>query len=298
MSDRVLARYRRFFRLHGWLARHVHPAGLMLETAARLGRYWHPGQPAAQFPVPGPLGQWQCKQPGAWARHRSRVCVGTALLYCFERFPDMLSLEWDDPDGALETARTHGGLVLTYHHPFAYHFAALVGCAGVGVEVVALSPEESPLYPLFEQVGARAWFDESERHFGGGRWVFLRAGQAGGGNTVLRRALQALRSGRAVISVHDFSNFFAHSESVRVHFLGRDVLAPLGLIGPALARGLPVCVGHAQWLGGRRFKISLASLNDNGREACTQQVLMARYFARLEALVQSEPEFWEGWGLL
>lgn len=295
MNRNMLAAYRRFFGVHRWLANHIKNAALMLDLISRIGPWFNPAKRQEGYPMPGEIARWP-QDRKRWKNHQADVSVGTALLYRMRDFPSLMDVQWNDPSGALQTAKMQGGLILTYHHPFAYQFAALVACTGVRLDVIALSPEESPLYPLFHSHGIDKWFSESEAFLGGGEWIFLRRGQPN--SNLLRIPLRALKKGTAVVSVHDFQNFYSGSRSLPATLLGKTIEAPVGMIEPALRAGLPICVGYMNWLGGREFEVTLVALNGNGTEKISEQEVLFRYFSHLETLLAKSPEFWEGWGML
>lgn len=277
--------YVRFFRFHRWISGYFGRWFGAYRLAALIGPRLNPTRQAH-----GEARKWPA---AAWRHYLQTASIATALLYRIKDFQQCTELTWDDPDGVLATAKAKGGLILTYHHPFAYLFPAFIGSQGVPLDVLALSPEESPLYPLYEEYVAE-WFGNSERYFGGGKWFFLFREQAND----MRSALRQLKNGSALISLHDFPNFYPGAKTVTAHFMGRSFAAPEGMIGPAVKAGLPVAVGFTRWLGGQKLRVSLRSLNDHGKAKLDSAEILGHYFALLESEVMTQPEFWEGWSLL
>lgn len=278
-----LSPYVRFFVFHRWIARRIGRWPGALSVAAALGPFLHPSRKPTARALTWPKGRWR--------RYLQTACVATAILYRIRDFQAVLQLSWDDPDGVLDAARQQGGLILTYHHPFAYHFPAFIGSQGIPLDMLALSPEESALYPLYDDYVA-SWFTDSEAHFGGGKWIFLFRDRSNDMRSPMRR----LRSGSVAISLHDFPNFYPNAKTLPAQVIDRSFDAPEGLIAMAIKAGLPISVGYSDWLGGNGLRVSLRSLNSNGGESLTSAEILRRYFLNLEGVLRERPEFWEGWG--
>lgn len=285
MADFSLRPFVRFFRFHRGIARFFGRWRPAFRIAASLGPFLHPGRQAHAHARQWPHSSWQ--------RYLQTACIATALLYRIRDFPSLISMSWNDPEDVLATARQQGGLILTYHHPFAYHFPAFIGNQGITLDMLALSPTESPLYPLYEKHVAR-WFRDSETFFGGGKWIFLFRSASND----MRSPLRQLKNGNVVISLHDFPNFYEGAKSVPVSVLGHTFAAPEGIIGPAVKAGLPIAVGYTCWMGDNRLQINLRTLNRNGQEKLTSSEVLQRYFTVLEEVISVHPEFWESWGSL
>ncbi|MGI9152906.1 MAG: hypothetical protein ACR2IY_03400, partial [Rubrivivax sp.] len=74
----------------------------------------------------------------------------------------LMQLEWRDPKGVLELLKNRGGVLLTFHHPLAYLFPAVVGSRGIHLDVLARSPLDAPVAPIFESHLA-SWFQDTQR---------------------------------------------------------------------------------------------------------------------------------------
>lgn len=282
MGDSLLASYRRFFGIHRWAARHLGRFPGAFDLVATAGTLVYP----ARKPAPHTL-DWP---DGCWRRYVRTKCIATALMYRLRDLPKIANIRWHDPDGVLETAKRSGGPILTYHHPFAYHFPALLGHAGVALDVLALSPEESPLYPLYDEYVAD-WFADCESLQHGGKWFFLYSTRPNS----MRTPLQNLKQGRALISLHDFPNFYKDARTRQALLLGRKFEVAEGIIGPACRMAMPISAGYIEWQGGNDLLVTLFSLNANGAEALTPDEVLARYLAKLEKIVTQTPDFWEMW---
>ncbi len=215
------------------------------------------------------------------------------MLYEARHISRLMKLQWEDPQNVLELLRERGGALLSFHHPLAYLFPALIGSRGISLEMLARSPQESPLFPLMDSHLA-CWFSNTQSYFGGGQWCFQHTDR---GND-MRRPLSALREGRVVISLHDFPNIYKGVKTVSGRLLGHELAPAQGIIGPALRRRLPIALGYAQWLGGRQFAVTLGLITRGDEDNLSAEDVLARYLAALEAILINQPEFWEAWGAL
>lgn len=285
MADALLTSYRRFFGFHRWAAQYLGSFPGAIELAASAGARIHPGRSPAPHSQAWPKGLWQ--------QYLRTTCAATMLMYRLRDLPRIVDIRWHDPEGVLETAKRAGGPILTYHHPFAYHFPALLGHAGLSLDVLALSPEESPLYPLFDEYVAK-WFADCESLQNSGKWFYLYRDRPNN----MRTPLHNLKRGRAMISLHDFPNFYKDARTSPAHLLERSFEAPEGIIGPATRMKLPISAGYIDWPGGNALTVTLFSLNSNGTEALSADEILKRYFTRLEEIIVHRPAFWEGWASL
>lgn len=282
-QKRRLRSFRRFFWMHRTLSKLLGKVRWAPSAIGKIGPLLHPGRR-----VPAYARNWD---PRAWGTYLKASCMATALIYRMLDFRSFAQIEWNDPDGALDVLRSEGGVVMSFHHSFAYHLPALLGAQGISFEALALSPEESPLYPLFEQYAA-SWFSDTEHYFGGGRWRFLYRDKPNN----MRQPLKALKEGRAVYSLNDFPNIYEGSKTIPTDFLDTRIDVSEGILGPALRMNKPVVAAYVHWLGGARFAVNLSLLKSTGEPDLSSQALFARYFSLLERIVASEPEFWEAWG--
>jgi hypothetical protein len=201
-----------------------------------------------------------------------------------------MQLEWRDPKGVLELLNSRGGVLLTFHHPLAYLFPAVVGSRGIHLDVLARSPLDAPVAPIFDSHLA-SWFQDTQRHFSGGQWCF----QFTDRSNDMRRPLRALRQGKAVVSLHDFPNIYPGVETIAGRVFGRELVPALGIIGPALRWRVPIALGYVQWLEGRRFAVTLDLVTLGDEPGLTASVVLSRYLRVLESILVDEPEFWEAW---
>lgn len=270
---------------------------LLRRASWALGRVpgafsWLPALGVGHFPDPEPPGFAAPWPEGAWGRYLRAKVLATALMYRIRDLPQVVKLSIDDASGCFADLHGRGGVLLTYHHPFAYHLPAILGHWGLRLNVLALSPAESPLYPLYERCFA-SWFADCESVQRGGRWFYL---QSSGANA-FRAPMADLMAGVPLISLHDFNNFYPGAREIEVSFMGRQMRVPLGVIKSACKAGLPMCCAYVDWREGREFVVRFLSLHE--RDATpTPEGVLARYFEHLAELVSVRPEFWEMWPTL
>lgn len=281
--QRHLHAFRRFFSVHRSLARGLGVIPGVQGLITHFGPYLHPGRA-----VPAYANAWQ---HGAWRRYLATSCLGTALIYRIRDFQSLMAMDWIDPQQGLALLRKEGGVALSFHHSFAYHLPAFLGAQGIPLEALALSPEESPLFPLYDAYAA-SWFSDTESFFCGGRWRFLHRSRSNS----MRFALQALKEGRVVYSLNDFPNIYEGSKTIPVEFAGACFSVAEGLLGPALRMNRPIVVAYTRWLGGLRLAIHCRVLKSPGEPDVSSSEVVRRYFDVLAEIVGEEPEFWEAWG--
>lgn len=279
---RLIGSYKRFFHFLRFAARGLGLIPGITKAITLIGTLIHPNKVAPVYS--------QSWKQGSWIRYLKTTCFATALLYRIKDFEKIIRIQWHDPDDVLLSSKISGGLILSYHHPFAYHLPAFIGANGIKIEALALSPEESPLYPLYKEYVAN-WFIDSEFFFGGGKWRFLYKKY-----NHMRVLLTALREGKVVYSLNDFPNIYPGARTQAVQLAGKDFLVPEGLIGSAVKMKLPISVAYVDWLGGYDFLIRISSLNSCGRDHISSSEIMDKYFKILNELVVKRPEFWEAWG--
>jgi hypothetical protein len=284
-SEKLLEQYSRFFSFAKLAASLIEKHPLLFWLATMVGEHLHPAKNFNQLPLNYPERRWKT--------YLRTSFFATSLLYRIEEFPRIIDIEYLDPDGALLAARQRGGLILTFHHALAYHFSAFIGNRGVSLNVLALSPTESPLYPLYD-IHAATWFSSCEKFFNGGKWIFLSSKKTNS----LHRAVSWLKAKKCAISLHDFPNFYPNSRSCPVSVHGIPFNAPVGLIEFAVKEKLPISVGYSIWVEGNKIKLTMKTLNRNGDEVVSVGTVLERYTSLLNTIIHDQPEFWEGWGLL
>jgi lauroyl/myristoyl acyltransferase len=275
--------YRRYFILLRFLSMGFGRIIGATWVITSLGKLIHPSREKPPYTK-----SWK---QGQWTKYLNTTCFTTALLYRMRDFQSFIKIKWDDPDGILTSSQNSGGLMLSYHHPFAYHLPAFIGSIGIEVEALALSPNESPLYPLYTKYVA-SWFTDTECHFHGGKWQFLYKNK----NNNIRTSLVALKNGKLVYSLHDFPNIYPDAKTLPFLLTDKSFLTPEGLIGPATKMRLPISVAYVRWLGGTEVSIHIRTLNSCGRDNRSPAEIMNIYSGILNELVSKDPEFWEAWG--
>jgi hypothetical protein len=284
-AQRHLQAHRRYFSAVRLLASVWRKCPFLGAAIAQVAARLHPQQEAPAYAKSWP--------EGSWNRYLATVGLGTALLYEAGHLAKLMQVQWHDPKSVLGLLRERGGALLTFHHPLAYLFPALIGGRGIPVEVLARTPQESALSPLIESHMA-CWFSGTQPYFGGGQWCFQHTDRTND----MRRPLLALRDGRVVISLHDFPNIYPGAQTISGRVLGHELLPAQGIIGPALRRRVPIALGYTQWLGGRRFAVTLGLITSGDEHDLTAEAVLARYLRVLETILVKEPEFWEVWGAL
>ncbi|QFY88980.1 hypothetical protein D5125_05545 [Magnetovirga frankeli] len=278
MKTTDLNRYRRFLAFHRSAAGLLDYAPPLTPLMTGLGAWLHPAKKANRLPP-----EWAHR----WWHYLRVSSYATALIYRIREISRLTDITWHDPDATLDAIRQKGGLILTYHHSFAYHLPALVGSQGIPLNILARSPSDNPLYEEY----AAGWFADIEAFLNGGKWIFL----SRDGHNPLHRVVRDLKAGMALVSLHDFPNYYARAKTFRATIQGRDIDAPVGMLDVAQRHGLPVSVGYVRWSGRRRLDVFLSSLNANGQEPVPVDVILTRYFRLLDGIIETEPEFWEGW---
>lgn len=223
-----------------------------------------------------------------WGRFLQRAGVANAANFLGgQQLP--LSIAEDDPDGVIGCARNQGTLFLTYHHQFAYLFCSVLGHLGVPLNALTMDPALGHLHSLLPEFGPNI-FGDGQRHFRGGRYLFLNPDNPG---SHLLPALRPLLRGTSIVSANDFDNPFPQFESHPCRLMGAVIQAPTGVIPYAMQHRVAIAAGYLDWQGGNRFKIFLRVLKRPEEELSLAQ-LFVRYMAQLEDIALRRPEIWEG----
>lgn len=292
----LVARHRRYFRVARMLARRIASLPALIQVARLTLPVLHP----ARADRDDWRKAWQKAGTPAdrldadWREFLRDRAVATALLYRFADFPQALALQVHDPARAMDALRANGGLLLTYHHPFAYHVAAVIGNLGLTPHTLTLSPEESPLAVLYDDF-AREWFEDSLRHFNGGRWHFVRSTEANN----LKPMASAMRKKQVVYAALDFDNFYASERQIATQVLGASLAVPVALIELALRIGVPIAVCWLDLLPrATGMVLNLIPLSASTGIAATPADIVAEYMSHLQERLIAAPSFWDNWGLL
>ncbi len=188
----------------------------------------------------------------------------------------------DDP-ALLASLRSSGGLLLTYHTHHQNTLCCALGLGGIKISAIAALPEDSPLFPFIGRWAQRV-NAESERHFGGGSYIFtdnLRA--------LLRAARKVLADRDVVLCLCDF-NQPKPGVQTGARFFDRFISPPTGTIEIAVKHGAPVYAAMFAPVDGR-FVLTLKRLDDSGGV----DTIVAGYFSFLESIVLTNPACWQGW---
>lgn len=291
-----LTPYRRYFRACRWVGVLISPRWLLYWVA----RLWlvrlHPDRPRrdawtdawrrAGVALPDPQAAWQ--------RYLLNGCLATVLLY--RRQPLAAPMIRVDPHSqeALRALGREGGLVMTYHHHFAYHCCMVAGSAGRPVHTITLSPRSSPLWPLYDDY-AGEWFDHGRRDFAGGDWVFTDVG--GSSVPMMRRAVEAVRRQEVLCVAVDIHSPYTSGKVQRSPFLNGYLECPAGGVELACRSNSPLYMAWMTWHGGDGPRFHLQPLKPS-HGSLTLEMALDAYLRHLESLLQRDPAFWEAWGLL
>lgn len=292
MNQDPASRYRQYFEKMRRLRQFMPWAAGYFFAAAHLARLNSPVRhERAQYEAAWRrLGHGDLRRK--WARFLQRDGVKNAANFLgatevSQGLP--VTIEEDDPQGVLAQARSQGTLFLTYHHQFAYLFCTVLGHLGVRLNALTMDPALGPLQSLLPEFGPDI-FGGSERHFRGGRYIFVNPGNP---RPHLLPALRSLLRGTSIVSANDFDNPFAQFESHASRLMGAVIQSPVGVIPYAIQHRVPIAAGYLDWQGGKRFKLFLRYLKRPEEELPLADVF-ARYMAHLEDIAIHRPELWEG----
>lgn len=177
-----------------------------------------------------------------------------------------------------------GGFVIsahTYHHNT---LGCVLGLAGAKTTVLVAPARTSPHYEWIgadiERINSR-----SERHFGGGAYVYTDdAGRA------LAATQRQLAEGHVVVSMCDVPRAEAPPHLARARFLGRTVCPSAGALDVAVREGVPIHVATLFPVDGH-LRLHTARLPGGSDTALALQ----QYFDVLARTVQAHPAAWQGW---
>jgi lauroyl/myristoyl acyltransferase len=286
----AVRRYRRYLALQRAVAR-VLPVSAAFYAGARLAGWLSPRRAEAAVAARTAAaiqGLDAVRQSVLFRRYIGNVGVSDITNFLLPR----LGPVWADRQVAVQgrelvqraLAAGRGVMLMTYHHHHNGLFCATTGMLGFPTWVVARDPKISPLYAQFP-VEARHLYRETERHFSGGRYLYVAEGRS---NT--RAMLAALKGGSLLVTANDFTAP-AGARQLQFAVCGRTVSLPVGSLQLALSLGCPVLAGYLLWQGRGRFQIHYRALDGGGQIAG----VMAQYLGWLEELAASAPAVWEGW---
>lgn len=295
-----LKAYRRFFIAARWMGRNIRSMSVFL-LAARFALPWlHPQrgdksswlryfhQQARKDPQVPRMGSARHARE-RWNAYLADSCLATAVMHRPDKLDHIRFTFSPGSQACFDEMRQLGGMLITYHTHFAYHFCVFMGRVGLPLSVVTASPRMSAFADLFEEFGAQ-WFKECESYYNGGEWIFTEAD----GSFRLRSVVSNLDQGGLVITANDLNNFYTGSGCDEVQMRGLTFQPPNGLVNLALRREKPLYAGWLTWSSGGMV-VDLRRL-DNGRPGTQDsQAILSQYFSHLDALIGARPDFWDGW---
>lgn len=193
-------------------------------------------------------------------------------------------LEVMEPE-LLREACAQGGMMLTYHT----HFHNTLGCVmGIhGARVLGISAAKAPEHdhPLIRPFHMDVMHGESEKHFGGGRYLFLTDLRG-----VLRDIHHSAKERGLVIGLADFP---AGDSKKQVHgvLFGHAVALQSWLLDLAAAKQEPVYLASLEASGAQgRLRLHLKRVAPGSTAALAQA-----YLDFLAERAHANPAFWQGW---
>ena len=191
----------------------------------------------------------------------------------------------------LETLRTEGGLVLTYHFHHQNTLCCVLGLLGVTVWAVANRPESSQLYPYIGH-----WASKlnrlSQYHFCGGQYLYTDDLKS-----IARQVPQIFQNRSALVCLVDVHQPSPRSPVLQLY--KRSIEPPVGVIESARRAKIPI---HLVALMPDRSTIMRPSSQIN-YELWIEELtnfkdtasILRVYFDRLEQLLSRSPYLWQGW---
>lgn len=285
-----LKQYQRYFagvEALSWL-----PLPLAWATAARYAAYCSPQRDA----MPVILARMQRALP--WVtpelphlrqRYLHNVGVHDVALFLYQR----LDIAWVrrrvqiQGEEYLHPPQGQGLFLLSFHHHHNGLLYAILGLLGVKLSVIAQDPRTSPLYTALARQ-ARLMYDDSERHFNGGQYIYIDAQRP----SLPRTAFRALHQGEALLSTNDFPQAQLPKRHVWLEALGSKFPIPSGSLELALHAGAALACVHLLWLRRDEFVLTVTPL-----AADTVAHLAQQYAGALDALGRAHPAAWE-WSAL
>ena len=195
-------------------------------------------------------------------------------------------VEVSDPDLLTEMVNS-GGLLLTYH---SHHHHNTVGCITglLGAQILGLSAAKNPEHdhPEIRKFHIEIMHDESEKNFGGGRYLYLKEPIK-----ALRDARQGMDQGCLVVGLADFPSPL--QKNLLVDFLDHQLSVQPWLFDMAIKKRAPVYFCLLESPNTKKGKPLYLSL---GRSHQTNSADLAQsYFNFLAYLIHNNSSVWQGW---
>jgi hypothetical protein len=285
-----IARYRRYF--YGIEALSWLPLPLAWMLAARYAAAFSPQR--AELPqvlrrMERALPWVQPTLAKVGQRYLYNIGVHDVALFLYHR----LDLAWVQQrvqvQGAeyLRPSPGRGLFLLSFHHHHNGLLYAVLGLLGVKLSVLAHDPRASPLYAAMTRQ-ARMMYDDSERHFNGGQYLYIDAHRP----SYPRTALRVLTQGDTLLSTNDFPTATLPKRHVWLDALGTRFPVPSGSFELALHAGAALACVSLRWLRRDEFVLVVRPL-----QADTVAGLALSYAAELDSLARAHPAAWE-WSAL
>lgn len=223
------------------------------------------------------------QQAGLWFKNFG--LAGLTLFFYRKMNVDWIArhVEIDQPDLFQKIIRD-GGLLMTYH----CHHHNTIGCVfGVsGAKVLGISAAKNPEHdhPRIRKYHIGVMHDESEKKFGGGRYLFLTQPRK-----VLKEMRQGLSNGNLVVGLADFPS--PSGKTIAVDFFGQRIRLQRWLFDVAAAHGGKIYLSTLETQGCQgQMRLNLTALQAPSAEALAQG-----YVDFLAERVAANPSLWQGW---
>jgi lauroyl/myristoyl acyltransferase len=181
-------------------------------------------------------------------------------------------------------ARGKGVLVLSGHQHSLMLLGVTIGLMNYPINAILMDPAVS-VPPFLSHYADRA-FQDSSRHYNGGRYFYVNYGKS-----YARPIYRALQAGQVVVSANDFPKSLAPKRRLPISFFNKQISCPTGSVEIALNCQSTILSAFIRWVRGRGFIVSFNPVMDSG----DLPTIMKAYGAELEAAVFQDPGGWEGW---
>lgn len=177
-----------------------------------------------------------------------------------------------------------GGFVISAHTHHHNTLGCVLGLSGARTSMLVAPSRSTPYY---EWIGAdiERINTGSERHFGGGTYIFTDEPAR-----ALAETQRRLADGQVVVSMCDAPRADGAPHLARARFLGKLVCPSAGGLDLAVRAGVPIHVAFLFPEAGK-LRLHTARLQDSSSTA----LVLQRYFDALSSTVQAHPAAWQGW---